>query len=36
MRKLNFAAGPSVMPMEVLEELQKNLVDYHGKGLSMF
>ena len=35
MRKLNFAAGPSVMPMEVLEELQKNLVDYHGKGLSM-
>ncbi len=35
MRKLNFAAGPSIMPLEVLEELQKNLVDYHGKGLSM-
>ncbi len=35
MRKLNFAAGPSVMPLEVLEELQKNIVDYHGKGLSM-
>ncbi len=35
MRKMNFAAGPSVMPMEVLEEIQKNIVDYHGKGLSM-
>lgn len=35
MRKMNFSAGPSVMPVEVLEELQKNLVDYHGKGLSM-
>lgn len=35
MRKMNFAAGPSVMPLEVLEELQRNLVDYHGKGLSM-
>ncbi|MBO8437141.1 MAG: phosphoserine transaminase [Spirochaetes bacterium] len=35
MRKLNFAAGPSVMPLEVLEELQANLVDYQGKGLSM-
>ena len=35
MRKMNFAAGPSVMPLDVLEELQKNLVDYKGKGLSM-
>ena len=35
MRKLNFAAGPSVMPLEVLEEIQKNIVDYHGKGLSI-
>ena len=32
---MNFAAGPSVMPLDVLEELQKNLVDYKGKGLSM-
>ena len=32
MRKMNFAAGPSVMPLDVLEELKKNLVDYlfHG------
>lgn len=35
MRKLNFFAGPSVLPLEVLETLQKEIVDYKGKGLSM-
>ena len=35
MRKMNFYAGPSTMPVEVLEEIQKNIVDYKGKGLSM-
>lgn len=34
-RKMNFFAGPSVLPMEVLKELQEQMVDYHGKGLSM-
>ncbi|MDY4889710.1 MAG: 3-phosphoserine/phosphohydroxythreonine transaminase [Sphaerochaetaceae bacterium] len=35
MRKLNFFAGPSTLPMEVLEEMQRQIVDYNGSGLSM-
>lgn len=35
MRKMNFFAGPSTMPVEVLEELRDQLVDYEGQGLSM-
>lgn len=35
MRKMNFSAGPSVLPLEVLEELRDQLVDYKGNGLSM-
>lgn len=35
MRKKNYFAGPSVLPMEVLEELRDQLVDYEGNGLSM-
>jgi len=34
-RKMNFFAGPSVMPVEVLHELQDQMFDYHGQGLSM-
>lgn len=34
-RKRNFNAGPSTLPVEVLEELQENLVDYKGIGLSL-
>ncbi len=34
-RKMNFFAGPSTMPVEVLETLEKDFVDYKGKGLSM-
>lgn len=34
-RKMNFFAGPSVLPLEVLEEMKKEIVDYHGQGISM-
>lgn len=34
-RKKNFFAGPSVMPVEVLEQLRDQIVDYQGQGLSM-
>jgi len=34
-RIFNFGAGPSAIPVEVLEEAQKNLVDYKGEGLSI-
>lgn len=34
-RKHNFNAGPSALPLEALEEAQKNLVDHHGLGLSV-
>ena len=35
MRTRNFSAGPSVLPVEVLKELQDQLFDYEGNGLSM-
>ena len=34
-RVYNFGAGPSTMPLEVLEEAQANLVDFEGNGLSI-
>jgi len=34
-RVFNFSAGPATLPLEVLEEAQKNLVDYKGLGLSV-
>ena len=34
-RKLNFYAGPSTLPVEVLEELKNNIADYHGEGYSI-
>lgn len=34
-RKLNFFAGPSVLPLEVLTEMQENIFEYQGKGLSI-
>ena len=34
-RVFNFGAGPSAIPLEVLEEAQKNLVNYQGEGLSI-
>ncbi|WP_319559415.1 3-phosphoserine/phosphohydroxythreonine transaminase [Marispirochaeta sp.] len=35
MRKYNFYAGPSTLPVEVLEELKEEIADYYGQGLSM-
>lgn len=32
---INFAAGPAKLPEEVLIEVQKNLINYEGKGLSI-
>ena len=34
-RKHNFYAGPATMPLEVLEELRDELVEYKGMGLSI-
>ena len=34
-RPVNFSAGPSMMPLEVLESLASNMVDYRGTGLSL-
>lgn len=35
MRKFNFSAGPSTLPVSVLETLRDDLVDYQGMGLSL-
>ncbi|XP_055851704.1 probable phosphoserine aminotransferase [Episyrphus balteatus] len=32
---INFGAGPAKLPEEVLKEVQKNLIDYEGTGLSV-
>jgi phosphoserine aminotransferase len=34
-RVLNFSAGPAVMPMPVLEDIQRNLVSLPGVGMSI-
>jgi len=34
-RVYNFSAGPSVMPLEVLEEVQKEMINYKGCGMSV-
>ena len=34
-RKFNFGAGPATMPNEVLEEVQQELLDWQGLGLSV-
>ncbi len=34
-RVYNFSAGPCTLPLEVLEEVQAELVDYHGMGMSL-
>ncbi len=31
----NFYAGPSVIPVSILEQIQKDMVDYKGSGLSL-
>ena len=35
MRVYNFSAGPSMLPVEVLEKVQKNLMDWNGCGMSV-
>ena len=34
-RVYNFSAGPAVLPLEVLQDAQSNLVDYKGSGMSV-
>lgn len=34
-RVYNFSAGPAVLPLEVLQDAQKELVDYKGCGMSV-
>jgi phosphoserine aminotransferase len=34
-RKHNFNAGPTALPLSVLETVQSNLVDFQGQGLSL-
>ena len=34
-RAFNFSPGPAALPVEVLEEVQRDLVDYQGRGLSV-
>lgn len=34
-RIYNFSAGPAVLPLEVLEEAQRELMDYKGTGMSI-
>ena len=34
-RVFNFGAGPAVLPEEVLQEAQAELLDYHGSGISI-
>ena len=34
-RVYNFSAGPAVLPVEVLEEAQKELLNYKGAGMSV-
>lgn len=34
-RVFNFGAGPAVLPAEVLEEAQKELLDFNGSGMSI-
>ncbi|MBK1972814.1 phosphoserine transaminase [Campylobacter sp. TTU-622] len=35
MRKINFSAGPSTLPLEVIKEANENLLDYKGLGFSI-
>ncbi len=35
MRKFNFSAGPSMLPLKVLERVQAGLIDYDGTGMSV-
>ena len=34
-RAYNFSAGPSMLPLPVLEDVKENLLNYHGCGESV-
>jgi phosphoserine aminotransferase len=34
-RAFNFSPGPAVLPLEVLEQAQQELLDWHGSGMSV-
>ena len=34
-RKFNFSAGPAILPQEVLEQAQAEMLDWHGTGMSV-
>ena len=34
-RVFNFSAGPACLPLEVLEDVQKELVNYNSSGMSV-
>ena len=35
MRAYNFSAGPAILPIDVLNEVQSELVDYQNTGMSI-
>jgi phosphoserine aminotransferase len=35
MRVYNFSAGPSILPLKVLERVQSKMIDYEGSGMSV-
>ena len=35
MRVFNFAAGPAMLPVEVLEQVRDELLDWQGSGTSV-
>ena len=34
-RVFNFSAGPAALPLEVLEQVREELLDWHGIGASV-
>jgi phosphoserine aminotransferase len=34
-RVFNFAPGPAMLPLEVLEQVRDELIDWHGSGMSV-
>lgn len=34
-RVLNFSAGPATLPLEVMQQVQNDMLDYKGSGMSL-
>ncbi|HWY24257.1 MAG TPA: aminotransferase class V-fold PLP-dependent enzyme, partial [Nevskia sp.] len=34
-RVINFSAGPATLPLSVLQQVQSELLDWHGSGMSV-